>query len=138
MAIRIPDAASIAEKWARVTPGRQQDYTQGVQQAGQAWQEGVNASADNYALGVQAAIGEGSYHRGVQGKGQKFATKSSQIGAGRWAQGVPAARADMEQGVQRTVAALRGLTLPPRGPKGAPQNMQRAAAVVEALRAARM
>jgi hypothetical protein len=137
MAIRVPSAASIAEKWARVTPGRQSDYQAGVQGAAQAYQEGVNAAGSSYEQGVQAAIGEQSWQRGVQNKGQKYSSKASQIGAGRWAQGVPAARADYEAGVARPLQALASITLPPRGPKGAPQNLQRVAAVVEALRAAR-
>jgi hypothetical protein len=137
MAIRVPSAASIAEKWARVTPGRQTDYQNGVAGAAAAYQEGVNGAADTWAQGVQQAIGDDRYRMGVQGKGQMYASQASQIGAGRWAQGVPAARSRYESGVARPLQALAAVSLPPRGPKGAPQNIQRVTAVVEALRASR-
>lgn len=138
MAIRVPSAATIAEKWARVTPGRQTDYQNGVAGSAQAWQEGVNSAKDSWAQGVQQAIGEDRYSRGVQGAGQLYASQAAQIGAGRWAQGVPAARSRYESGVARPLQALQSVSLPPRGPKGAPQNIQRVTAVVEALRASRM
>jgi hypothetical protein len=138
MAIRVPTASAIAEKWARVTPGRQTDYQNGVSGAAQAYQDGVNSAGDAYSQGVQAAIGNGSYQKGVMNKGAKYASKASQIGAGRWAQGVPAARSDYETGVQRPLAALASLTLPPRQAKGSPSNLQRVALVVDALRASKM
>lgn len=137
MAIRVPSAASIAEKWARVTPGRQADYTSGVQGAGQAWQEGTNNAVDAWGQGVQQAIGEDRYRMGVQGKSQLYAQQAATLGAGRWAQGVPAARSRYETGVAKPLQALAAVTLAPRGPKGSPGNLQRVAQVVEALRASR-
>jgi hypothetical protein len=137
MAIRVPSAAAAAEKWARVAPGRQQDYQAGIQSAGQAWQEGVNAGAANFAQGVQQAIAEGRYEKGVQGKQSKYVQKTSTVGLSRWGAGITAARPDYESGVARALQALSAVSLPPKGPKGAPQNLQRVAAVVEALRATR-
>lgn len=137
MAIRVPSAQAVAEKWARVTPGRQQDYVAGVQAAGNAWQEGVSNAEGNYAQGVQNAIGEGRYASGVSGKASKYTRKSVEVGANRWGPGVTAARTDMEQGMARILSVLASVSLPPRGPKGSPQNLQRVAAVNEALHAAR-
>lgn len=136
--MRTPDAASIAAKWARVTPTRQQDYQTGVQGAANAWQEGVNGAQDSWAQGVATAAANGSYSSGVQGRGQFYAAQASGVGPGRWAQGVQASSSRYQSGVSRPLAALSSLTLPPRGPKGAPQNMQRVQVVVDALRASRL
>lgn len=138
MAIRVPSAAAIAEKWARVSPTRAQDYTTGVQGAAQAYQEGVNGAKASYEQGVQNAIANGSWDRGVQGKGGKYASKAAGIGSQRWGTGISGARSDYEQGVARPLQALAAVTLSPRAEKGNPMNLQRVSQVVAALRASKM
>lgn len=137
MAIRVPSAAAVAEKWARVTPSRQQDYSAGIATAGSAWQEGVSNAEQNWAQGTQAAISEGRYASGTSGKASKYVRKSQEVGVPRWASGVTASKSDMEQGMSRILSVLGSVNLPPRGPKGSPQNLQRVQAVNEALHAAR-
>lgn len=137
MAIHMPSPAAAAEKWARVTQSRQNDYQTGVQGAGQRYQEGVSGAADIYAAGVQQAINEGRYSMGVAGKAGRYVAKASGIGPARWAQGISGSRSDYEGGVGRTFQAVASVSLPPKGPKGSPGNLQRVAAVVEAERAAR-
>ena len=137
MALRVPTPAQAGAKYASVTPTRQTYYQTGVQGAGQRWQDGVNVSQDVWGMGVQQAIADQRYSQGVQGKASLYSTKASTIGAPRWGQGVAAAEPAYEQGVTRFFQVLSNLTLPPRGPTGSPQNLQRVQIVVEALRAAR-
>lgn len=136
MAINMPSASASGAKWASVTPGRGAYYTAGVQNAGPRWQAGVDTAQDNYNQGVQQAVARGGYASGVAGKGQKYATRAAQIGAGRWQTGVGQGATAYEQGVQPVVAALQGLTLPPRQSKGSPANLARVQAVIEAERRA--
>ncbi len=137
MAIIMPSPASAAQKWATVTPTRGQYYTTGVQGAAQKWQTGVDGANDNWGAGVQAAVGEGRYRTGVQGKGGLYAQKASTIGSQRWGQGVSQGAPAYETGVQPIFSALSSLTLPPKAPRGSAANLQRVQAVVDAERAAR-
>jgi hypothetical protein len=137
MAITMPTPQQAGQKYAQVTPTRQQYYQTGVQGAANKWQQGVDASEAVWGQGVQQAIADRRYSAGVSGKGSTYATRSATIGAPRWGQGVAAAEPAYEQGVARFFQVLAALTLPPRGPTGSPQNLQRVQMVDEALRAAR-
>lgn len=137
MAIRVPTPAAAAEKWSRVTPGRQQDYTAGVAAAGNEWQEAVNRSEDAWNAGVAQAAAEDRYMAGVAGKAARYSQRAQSVGGPRWAQGVQNARADYERAIAPIFNAISSLTLPPRAQRGAPQNLQRVQVVVEALRAVR-
>lgn len=137
MAISMPPPHDAAAKWAAVTPTRAQYYTTGVQGAAQKWQSGVDSSNDNWGAGVQQAVADRRYATGVQGKGALYSQKAATIGSQRWGQGVSQAAPAYETGVQPIFAALSALNLPPKGPKGSPQNLQRVQAVVDAERAAR-
>src|SRR5262245_36624586 len=132
---RMPSAAAAAEKWKTVTPGRQNFYTSGVQGAASAYDEGVSGAGDRYAAGVTEAIGNRQWEQGVSGKGSKFAAKAANIGASRWSAGVAAAQGDYQTAVQPFFQGLASMTLPPRGSKGAPQNLERVRHVDDALRA---
>lgn len=137
MAIKITPPSQSREKWQRRVAGAQQDFQTGVQAAGNRYQEGVSNASEAYSAGVQQAIGEHRWESGTQGKGAKYAQKASQVGAPRWTQGVAAAGGDYEAGMQRVNAALSGVTLMKKGPKGSPGNIANVQVVVDALRAAR-
>lgn len=132
MAIRVPSASESADKWSSVTPSRSQFYQTGVSRSGAAYEEGVANSEDIYNQGVQQAISEGRWATGVSGKGSKYVRKSTQVGVPRWQQGVPAAKQDYQDGVAPILSSMAAVTLPPKGPKRAPQNLQRVAAVNQA------
>lgn len=137
MAIKVTPPGQAREKWQRRVSGAQQDYQTGVQAAGNRYQEGVSNASDSYAQGVQMSIGEHRWESGVQGKGARYAQKSSSVGAPRWTQGVAQAGGEYEAGMNKVNAALSGVTLMKKGPKGSPGNLANVQVVVEALRAAR-
>ena len=137
MAINMPSPVSAGQKWAQVTPGRQQYYTAGVQGAAQKWQSGVDGSQANWEAGVQDAVANRRYSGGVAGKGAKYSQAAGTVGAQRWGQGVAQAEPAYEAGVQPIFAALSALQLPAKGPRGSIANLQRVQAVVDAERAAR-
>jgi len=134
MPIRVKSAADIAAKWARVSPGRDQDYREGVQDPGVQWARAAAGAAETYAAGVQEAITRGAFGKGVARSGdEKWRRKTADVGTQRWAPGIRSAQGDFESGFAPYREALEKIELPPRAPRGDPRNIERAAAVARAL-----
>lgn len=132
----IRSATDIARKWAEVTPGRAAQYEQGVRNPVRDYAANAAAAAPAYAAGVQAAIQNNRFARGVQRAGnQKWQDRAAKLGPQRYGPGVQAAQSDYESGFAPYREAIQGVTLPPRGPRRAPQNLQRVNAIVAALSA---
>ena len=64
----------------------------------------------------------------------KYVENATKLGTQRYPQGVQNAEGAYQRGVQPYLDTIKGLTLPPRGPKGSAQNQQRADAVAKAMR----
>lgn len=136
MAIRIKDTGSLAKKFVQRASAASGDYAEGVRAAGQDWESNTRAASDNYAAGVQQAIGDGRFARGVAEAGAgKYVGRASTLGAQRFPTGVGAAEGDWSRGAAPYLDALKGMELPPRRPKGDPGNQARANAVAARLRA---
>lgn len=136
MAIRIKDTGTLAKKFVRNASAAAGDYKDGVAQSGQDWQTNTAGSGDNWAAGVQQAIGDGRFVRGVQDAGAaKFVQRATTLGAQRYPTGVGAAEGEWAKNTQPALDVLKSLNLPPRRPKGDPGNQARANAVAVALRA---
>ncbi len=134
VAIEVPSAAEIADKWARVTSGRQQDYQQGVGRTNPAnFEAAAVAAAPTWQAGVNQAAAENRFATGLAGAGARWKRKIDAVGASRFGTGVTAAKEDMNAGVGPYVDALRGITLPPRGPRGDPGNNNRVDLVTSTL-----
>ncbi len=135
MAIKIKSPSEIAAKFARVTPGRSADYQEGI--AGTApgeFERATIAAETVYNQAVTAAIARKAFSKGVQGSGDDWQKKALDVGVGRFAQGAAGAADDYAQGFAPYQAVIAGLTLPPRGPAGAPQNIERVRILADALR----
>lgn len=137
--MNIKSVDAVAKKYAARGGAAGADYTAGVQQPRNDWATATIASANTYAAGVQAAIGNGSFTKGVTAAGsEKWQRKAASTGAQRFGPGVQAAQPDYAKGVSPYLDALRNITLPPRGPKGDPSNIARVSAVDTALRAKKL
>lgn len=135
MGIRIKDTASIAQKFVTRAGAAAGDYKDGVTAAGADWEANAKASAANYDAGTQAAIADKRFEKGIAKAGSaKYTTRASTLGAQRFPGGVQASQGDYAKGAEPYLSALKGMTLPPRGPKGDPRNFQRSQAVAETLR----
>jgi len=134
--MRIRDASTIGKKFVQRASAAGGDYKSGVEASGSDWQGNTAAAADNYAAGVQQAIGDGRFAAGVAKAGSaKFVQRASTLGAQRYPTGVAASEAEFVKGIGPVLSTLQSLSLPPRRPKGDPGNMERANAVARALRA---
>jgi hypothetical protein len=134
--IVVKDVSTIARKFVRNAQAAQGDYVEGVKGAGAAWEAGARAGAENFATGVQQAIADGRFAKGVAQAGAgKYATNAEKKGGQRFGPGVAGAEGDFARGVAPVLDTIRNITLPPRRPKGDPGNMQRSQAIAVALRA---
>jgi hypothetical protein len=135
MGLNVKDAASSAAKFVARAQAAGGDYQKGVQGAGDNWQAKTAASADAYGAGVNAAISAGRFAKGVQKAGSaKYVARAAGVGAQRYPTGVGQAGPNWQNGVQPYLDTLSGLTLPPRAPRGSPNNIQRVAIIADALR----
>jgi hypothetical protein len=137
--MNIKSVDAIAKKYAARGGAAAGDYSDGVKNPRNDWQTSTAAAANTYAAGVQAAIGNGSFAKGVANAGsEKWSRKAQTVGAQRFGPGVQAAQPDYAKGVSPYLDTLRNLTLPPRAPKGDPSNVQRVAAIATALRSRKL
>jgi len=129
------DAASVAAKWGRRTASAGQEYLEGVQNPRVSWSAATRAGADAYKQGVTQAIGRGAFEKGVAAAGDSgWATGAATKGPARFSEGVQIGTPAYQEGVGRVLQTINSVALPPRGPTGSPQNIQRVAAIATALR----
>lgn len=134
--MEIKPIASIADKWQTVTPGRANEYKSGVQSPRRSWAQATGDAKDNYNAGVQAAISNDSFSKGVSAAGDQGWQKGAlDKGVTRWPQGVSISGPKYQAGFAPYHGILSGLTLSPRGAKGDPRNYTRVQEVGNALHA---
>ena len=135
MAIKIRSTSDIAEKFSRVTPSRASEFVAGVAQVPPGeFEAAAIAGEANYKVATSAAIAKGSRAKGLAGSGQKWLRRIAANGESRFATGTAGAASDFAQGFAPFRETIAGLTLPPRGPRGDPKNIERVRAVADALR----
>ena len=137
MAINIKPVERLKEKYAARSSAAGGDYKAGVENPRRSQSEAALAAVDSYNAGVQQSITAGSFAKGITKAGdEKWKRKASTVGANRYPQGAAAAKDDWATGVKPILDAIASVTLPPRGPRGTPGNIQRVVAVAEAARKA--
>lgn len=127
-----------SEKWMRRAAVAGEDYRAGINNPRVPWDQAAVAADANYRQGVTAAANGGRFAAGVRRVGvERWRTAATSKGPQRFAEGVALATGEWSRGFMPYHNALSNLTLPPRGPAGSPQNLQRVASVAQALRAVR-
>lgn len=136
MAIAVKDISTIAAKWQTRASAAAADYATGVKSTQKDWASLTAAAASSWSAGVQTAVANGSFARGVNNAGtSKWQTAAANKGAQRYPTGVAAAGGNYQTGFAPYLAVISSLNLTPRGPRGSPQNAQRSQAVGDALHA---
>ena len=124
----------ISAKWARVSQGSQQSYEDGVKSPRASWAQNTAAAEGNYEKGVQASIARKSFGKGVKKAGDdKWQKNTLEKGPARWSQGIGLAQNAYQEGFSPYASVISATTLPARGPKGDPANIQRVAVMAKAL-----
>lgn len=127
-----------ADKWARNAGSASGDYATGILNPKRSWAQATVEAAGAQAAGVQEAIADKRFERGVANAGDsKWQRKAKDVGASRFGPGVAAAKADYEKGFAPFASVIEGVTLPPRGPAGDPRNYERTQIIGDALHKAK-
>jgi len=130
----IKSLVDIGNKWTRVTPQRQEDYAIGVANPRKPWAQATQSANAAYKAGLQKSLADDRWVKGVGRAGdEKWARGAITKGPGRWAEGVQLAGDAYARGFGPYHRTIEGLTLPARGAKGDPKNIQRVAAVADAM-----
>jgi len=132
-AIKVKDTGAIAAKYVARAGVATKDYTDGVSNAGGDWETGAKNGEGNFEQGVQDAIQRKAYGKGVNGSAGKYVANATKLGAQRYGPGVQNGAGAYQTGVQPYLDRLKGLNLPPKGPRRSPQNQARANMVAQEL-----
>jgi len=131
---KIKALADIGAKWTRVTPGRTQDFRDGVAAPRKDWASQTAAAEGAYTEGVQKAASEGRFGKGVKARGTSgWQEKTLNKGVNRWGEGVRGATQDFQNGFAPFHKVIESVVLPPRGSKGDPRNIDRVSVIAAAL-----
>jgi len=124
----------ISKKWARVAAQSQTEYEEGVKDPRVDWAEATKAAEANYERGLQASIQRKAFGKGVTRAGtQKWQQMTLAKGPQRWANGIAISTGAYEAGFAPFREVIQRTSLPPRGPKGDPKNIQRVSVLADAL-----
>jgi hypothetical protein len=123
------------KRWVDRASVATEDYKSGILNPRTDWAQATKGAAENWAKGIQQAVSNGSFSKGVQKAGsQKQQQKSVGKGAQRYAAGVAEGQSDYAAAIAPYLQIIESTTLPPRGPKGDPRNLDRVKAITVALR----
>lgn len=126
------------EKWVRRATVAGPDYTLGVQNPKKAWDQACKEAEKAYQQAVITAAQQGRYGKGIAKAGMsKWQEGAIKKGPTRFTEGVNLARDNWKTGFEPYAKVIQSVSLPERGPKGDPRNLQRVAAIATALRAAK-
>lgn len=124
----------ISAKWLRQSQGAQTEYVEGVKNPRKSWATETAKAERVYEQGVTAAIGRKAFGKGVRAAGDsKWQDNAVEKGPARWAEGIRLAETTYQKGFAPYHDALEKITLPDRGPKGDPKNIDRVRLIAETL-----
>jgi len=136
---RVRETAVLAEKWARRAGAAAPDYEQGVRNPKNDWQQQTLAASQAWRTAIQQAVQENRWENAVrQTPTQEWQRKAAEKGPQRYAQGVQLARDEWARAWDPYRQVIESVQLPPRGPRGDPNNIQRVARIAQALHEARI
>ena len=134
--MRYPDPRKIAEKCVRRAMAAESDYEAGVRDPAEDWERNTKDAEDRYEAGLKEAMGRKAFGKGVTKAGtakQQTATIQKGVEQGRWRDGISVATEDIAAAQEPIASKMRAITLPPKGPKGSPQNVKRFEVVRNAM-----
>lgn len=97
-------AAQVREKYQRRMAASGQDYADGVSNPSVPWEEATRAAGQRWQVGVQEAMQEGRYERGVQGKQDKYNRKVQSVGVQRFQAAAQTAAEEYGRVAERVVS----------------------------------
>jgi len=124
----------IVDKWKRRASIAGPDYEAGVRAPKEDWATATAGAEDAWEGGVQAAVAEKRFMKGATKAGTaKWQRKAIELGVKRYPEGVNVAVDDYKAGFGPFAEEISKVTLPERGPKGDPRNIERVKVIADAL-----
>lgn len=137
--VKVKTIEEIKKKWADVTPGRSPYYEAGIRAPREDWATRTAGAEDAWASGVQDAVTNKRFSKGVKRVGtEKWQKKTLEKGVRRWPEGVRLAADDYAAGFGPYRDTLERLVLPARGARGDPKNLERVRKIMDALHKKRL
>lgn len=128
----------IVKKWGANSALAGDSYRDGVTSPRRSWESAAAEADGRRREGLAAADARDAFVRGVRGAGDaKWKARAQTLGPARFRQGVQNATPEYQAGFGKYHAVIAGVTLPPRGPKGSPENIERVRAIANALHSAK-
>jgi len=138
MAIKVKPIDQVVAKYVARAQVATPDYQNGIQNPKQDQAAAAAAAAPVWAQGVQLAVTNGSFVKGVQRNPGKWATNALGKGAQRYGPGVTMGKPNYQARMQNVLNVIANVTEPPRSVKGDPSNWQRSQVIGQALHAAKL
>jgi len=124
----------ISEKWARQSQSATPSYEDGVANPRKDWGTATVEANDAYKKGITQSLAKDSFLKGVRAAGtEKWQRNTLKKGPARWADGIMNSTGAYESGFEPYRAVIERTTLPKRGPKGDPSNINRVAVMAKAM-----
>jgi len=132
--VKIRSIDVIADKWEARATIAGPDYEAGVRSPKEDWATEAAAAEPAYEAGVSAAIAKKLFSKGVKAAGTaKWQSRAIAKGVGRYPEGVRVAKPDYSSGFGPYRDEIERITLPARGPRGDPKNIERVKRIADAL-----
>jgi hypothetical protein len=135
----IKDMSRIGSKWKRVASGAQAEYEEGVRNPRTSWASATKAAESAYEAGLRASLSNKSFGKGVTKAGDaKWQAAAVNKGPSRFSEGVALSQDAYEAGFAPYREVIARTSLPERGAKGDPKNIERVKAIAAALHNAKI
>lgn len=132
--MKVKGLGDSAKKWGKRAGAAAPEFRDGVTNPRRPWKGSTLAAREAYDAGVVAAIARDQFSKGVEAAGdEKWRKNALTKGVARYPTGVAGATDDWAKGFSPYHSALSALDLPPKGPRGAPGNIERVRVITEAL-----
>lgn len=131
--------AGYAKKWRTNAARSTTAFEDGIKNPRRSWEDATSEAEDNYEKGIQDAIADKRFGKGVRDAGDaKWSKNALEKGPTRFAEGVRLAESEFASGIAPYIQVIENTVLPPRFPKGDPRNLDRVRVMSEALRQAKL
>lgn len=130
----MPEVRAGGEKWKARASQARGDYLRGVERPRRSWEEATSESQEAWQSGIQEAIAQNRFATGVRRTGNAgYLEGVRSVGPQRFVEGVQRSGDAYDRGFRPFAETIRSITLPPRGRRGDPQNLERVRIIAEAL-----
>lgn len=129
----------ITKKWGTNAAQGGDAYRDGVASPRRSWSAAAAGADAARKEGLAAADARDAFVKGVNKAGDaKWKNNAQTLGPARFRQGVANAGNEFSSGFTKYHGVIAGTTLPPRGPKGSPENIERVRVLADALHTAKV